>query len=132
MLDDYFAGRYEWDTSLDRAARERLDALVAMYGIARVDSRWRGRFSPVLIGDIVAEFRTNDLREWMTMTEEQRLDWMARALRDRRAASSEPAPSRMPRTALPLLGWRASLVRVTPAGREFTRWFLYVPPGATT
>jgi hypothetical protein len=73
-----------------------------------------------------------DLCEWMVMTGEQRLDWMARALRDRRAASSEPAPSRMPRTALPLLGWRASLVRVTPAGREFTRWFLYVPPGATT
>jgi hypothetical protein len=45
-----------------------------------------------------------DLREWMAMTGEQRGEWMARALRDRRAASSEPAPSRLPRTALPLLG----------------------------
>lgn len=72
-----------------------------------------------------------DLCEWMTLTGAERLDWMARALRNRRAASSEPVPSRLPRTALPLLGWRASLSRYTQAGREFTRWFLYVPPGAT-
>ena len=148
MLDDYFAGRAAWDMSLERATGERLDELATLYGIARVDSRWRGRFSPVLIGDIVAEFRTNDLREWMTMTEEQRLDWMARALRDRRAASSEPTPSRMPRTALPsfgpwLLRWYITSTctvfygdgrhdRIVAEIANGDDWILYVPPGAMT